>query len=121
MNITQLKQRIHNGESHQVEFKRSTTQIKAAFTTVCAFLNCDGGIVVFGAKDNGELIGQQVADKTRLDLANEIKKIEPNVQISVHYIPVENGQQVIVLEVPQGKHAPYVYDARPYERVQSST
>lgn len=121
MNLTQLKQRIHDGESHQVEFKRSTTQIKAAFTTICAFLNGSGGVVVFGAKDNGELIGQQVADKTKLELANEIKKIEPNVQISVHYIPIENGQQVIVLEVPQGKHAPYVYDARPYERIQSST
>lgn len=121
MNITQLNQRIHNGESHQVEFKRSTTQIKAAFTTVCAFLNGDGGVVVFGAKDNGELIGQQVSDKTKLELANEIKKIEPNVPIFVHYIPLENDLQVIVLEVPQGKHAPYVYDARPYERVQSST
>ena len=121
MHIKKLQKLIQEGESHQVEFKRSTTQIKAAFTTVCAFLNGEGGVVVFGAKDNGELIGQQVSDKTKLELANEIKKIEPNVPISVHYIPIENGLQVIVLAVPQGKHAPYVYDARPYERVQSST
>ncbi|MEI6095133.1 MAG: ATP-binding protein [Gammaproteobacteria bacterium] len=121
MNITQLKQLIREGESQHVEFKKSTAQIKAAFTTVCAFLNDTGGIVVFGAKDNGELIGQQIADKTKLEIAHEIKKIEPNAHITVHYIPIENNRHMIVLEVPQGKHIPYVYEARPYERTQSST
>ncbi len=121
MNITQLKQLVREGESQHVEFKRSTAQIKAAFTTVCAFLNDTGGIVVFGAKDDGELIGQQVADKTKLEIAHEIKKIEPNTQITVHYIPIENNRHIIVLEVPQGKHIPYVFEARPYERTQSST
>ena len=121
MNLTQLKQLVHEGESNQVEFKRSTAQIKAAFTTVCAFLNGTGGIVVFGAKDNGEFIGQQVADKTKLEIAHESKKIEPNTPIDVHYIPIANDLHVIAVEVPQGKYIPYVYDARPYERTQSST
>ncbi|MCX7089989.1 MAG: hypothetical protein NTU48_00820 [Legionellales bacterium] len=53
-------------------------------------------------------IGQQVADKTKLEIAHEIKKIEPNAHITVHYIPIENNRHMIVLEVPQGKHIPYV-------------
>lgn len=121
MNIRKLQQLVQEGESLQVEFKKSIAQIKAAFTTVCAFLNGSGGIVVFGAKDNGELIGQHVADKTKLEIACEIKKIEPNAQISVHYIPIGHKLQVIALEVPPGKHIPYVYEARPYERTESST
>ena len=121
MNITQLKQLVRDGESQHVEFKKSTAQIKPAFNTVCAFLNGTGGIIIFGAKDNGEFIGQQVTDKTKLEIAHEIKKIEPNEQITVNYLPVTDNLQVIVLEVPQGKHIPYAYNARPYERTESST
>ncbi len=121
MNITQLKQLVHNGESQHVEFKKSTAQIKPAFNTVCAFLNGTGGIVIFGAKNNGEFIGQQVTDKTKLEIAHEIKKIEPHAQITVHYLPITDHLQIIALEVPQGSHIPYAYEARPFERTQSST
>ena len=74
MNIEQLKQLISDGESQTLEFKKSTAQLKPAFETICSFLNGDGGI---GVTDNGKPIGHQVTDKTRKEIAREIKKIEP--------------------------------------------
>lgn len=121
MNIQQLQKLIQEGESHHLEFKKSTAQIKPAFETVCAFLNGKGGFLLFGVKDNGELIGQQVSDNTKQDIANEIRKIEPNAPIEIHYVRLENHHQIIVLEVHTGSHAPYTYDGRPYERITSST
>lgn len=48
--------------------------------TVCAFLNSDhGGTVIFGIKDNGQIIGQEVTDKTRKEFANEINKLPPTL------------------------------------------
>ncbi|EKE09034.1 MAG: hypothetical protein ACD_16C00222G0004 [uncultured bacterium] len=39
MDIEQIKELIKQGESHTLEFKKSTTQLKAVFETVCGFLN----------------------------------------------------------------------------------
>jgi ATP-dependent DNA helicase RecG len=121
MNFEQLHQLARQGESQCLEFKKSTAQIKPAFETLCAFLNTKGGTVLLGVKNSGELIGQSITDYTKQELANEIKKIEPNAQIEIHYVPLENNNQVIVLEVPPGKHTPYAYDGRPFERNQSTT
>ncbi len=121
MNIEQLKALIKQGESSTLEFKKSTTQIKPAFETVCAFLNGTGGTVIFGIKNDGELIGQHVTDSTKQELANEIRKIEPNSQLQIYYIPLNKEREVIVLEIQAGNHTPYAYDGRPFERNQSTT
>ncbi len=64
MNFEQLKQQVKEGESHHLEFKKSTTQIKAAFETLCAFLNGVGGTVLIGVSDIGKINGQHISDKT---------------------------------------------------------
>lgn len=104
-----------------MEFKKSTTQLKSAIETLCAFLNDKGGKILLGVKDNGQILGQQVSDTTTQEIANEIKKIEPHPQIEIHYIAVGDNKQVIVIDVPAGKHAPYAFDGRPFERNQSTT
>lgn len=53
MNIEQLKLLINKGESHNLEFKKSTTQIKGAFETLCVFLNGVGGSILIGVTNNG--------------------------------------------------------------------
>ena len=121
MNINQITTLIQQGESHCLEFKKSTAQLKSAFETVCAFLNGRGGVVLIGVSDNGQMVGQDVTDNTRQEIAREIKKIEPAVLIDIDYISIKDNKFVIVLEINIGRHAPYVYAGRPYERVQSST
>jgi len=123
MNLEQLKKIIQLGESEQVEFKKSTAQLSAAFETVCAFLNNQGGTVFIGVTDGGKIVGQQVADTTRQDIAKEIRKIEPPAQsqIDVDYVPVEQGRDIIVMTVAASNHVPCVYDGRPFQRTQSTT
>jgi len=121
MDIAQVTMLAERGESPTIEYKTSTAQLKAAFETVCAFLNRKGGVVLIGVKNNGEIIGQAVTDNTRQEIAREIKKIEPPVEVDIHYVPHKLGKCVIVLDVISGYHAPYIYDGRPYDRVESST
>lgn len=121
MDINQIEALIKQGESLCLEFKTSTSQLKAALETICAYLNGKGGVVLIGVKNNGQIIGQDVTDNTRQEIAREIKKIEPAPQIDVNYTATSNGKVVIVVESSFGRHAPYVYDGRPYERVESST
>jgi ATP-dependent DNA helicase RecG len=121
MKLDDIKSLIAQGESHTLEFKKSTTQLKATFETLCAFLNEGGGIVLIGVKNNGEIIGQNVSDSTRQEIAREIRKLEPPTQFLISYIPIGDGKEVISLQVPSGSYKPYVYGARPYQRIESTT
>jgi ATP-dependent DNA helicase RecG len=121
MDIDKLQSIIKTGESVCLEFKTTTSQLKATFETICAFLNGQGGIVLIGVKNDGQIIGQDITDNTRQEIAREIKKIEPPAQIDVSYINIKNNKFVIVFEANFGRHAPYTYDGRSYERIQSST
>jgi ATP-dependent DNA helicase RecG len=123
MDRNQLENLIKQGESHTSEFKATASLFKPAFLTACGFLNGDGGVVLIGVKNNGEIHGQDVTDNTRQEIAREIKKIEPPAQgqIGIKFVPTQENKFVIALEVLKGGHAPYTYDGRPYERIQSTT
>ncbi|HLB93987.1 MAG TPA: RNA-binding domain-containing protein [Candidatus Babeliales bacterium] len=122
MKIAQLKTLIKHGESEQLEFKTSTANLSSGMQTVCAFLNSTvGGTLIFGVKDNGQIIGQEVTDKTRKELAVELSKLEPIAKIEFKYIKVADNRQVIVLLISPGEKAPYSYDGRAFTRNQSTT
>jgi ATP-dependent DNA helicase RecG len=119
--LNDIKELAKQGESNTLEFKSSTAKLKAAFETISAFLNKKGGTVLIGVKDSGELIGQDVTDNTRKEIANEIKKIEPPASVDVQYVTLENKKVIVVIYVEAGIHAPYVYDGRPHQRDESET
>lgn len=121
MNIDDLKLLIEKKESQTLEFKKSTSLIKPIFQTLCGFLNGYGGTVLVGVTDSGKIVGQEVTDSTKKEIANEISKIEPPVQISTTFVPVGDGKEVIVLQVHKSGYAPCVFDGRAYQRIQSAT
>jgi len=121
MDIKQIKSLTQKGESNTLEFKTSTANVKSAFETICAFLNGKGGTVLIGVKDKGQIIGQNVTDNTRREIANGIKKIEPTPPIDVHYVKVKENKFVIAIRVNAGDHVPYIYDGRVFQRNESQT
>jgi len=104
-----------------VEFKTSTADLQGACETICGFLNNKGGKVFIGIKNNGVKVGQMVTDRTRQEISNRIKKFEPPSDIDISYISMEDSKFIIVMTVDAGPHAPYVFDGRPYQRIESTT
>ena len=122
MKITQLKSLVKHGESEMLEFKSSTGGLPSGMQTICAFLNSThGGTLIFGVTDKGQITGQIVNDKTKQEIANEIKKIEPRATIDIQYVKISPDRQAIVLFANPGDNAPYMYDGRAYTRNQSTT
>ena len=74
--------------------------------TLCAFLNGEGGTVLFGVKDNGKIIGQEVSDKTKREIAEAIRFIEPFATIAVSYagIPDKYPTSIVRLIELIGEH-----------------
>ena len=121
MTLEELTKLVAEGESDRVEFKGTTGQRGEACRTLCAFLNGDGGTVVFGVSRKGKLTGQLVSDETKKDLARAFCDFEPGIEIQTEYVDVDESHQAIVCRVEGGAQKPYAYDGRPYRRVQSTT
>jgi len=121
MTLSEIKKLAKGGESETLEFKSTTSQIKKACETICGFLNHQGGMVLVGVNDQGNFLGQMVSDNTRQEIAHEFAKFEPAVRVEVKYFSLGNDKQVIALKVKPGEHKPYVYDGRPYDRLETTT
>tara|TARA_R110000868_G_scaffold266583_1_gene525818 strand:- start:34028 stop:35434 length:1407 start_codon:yes stop_codon:yes gene_type:complete len=122
MIIEEAKQLINGGESHVVELKKTTANLKAAAQTLCAFLNGAGGTVFVGVDDKLSIIGQHVTDKTRLDISSVLKKFEPTANIEVEYLSISKDRHLIAFTArPDSRCIPYTFDGRAYERQQADT
>ena len=121
MTKEQLQALISSGENEQLEFKETTGQRGDACQALCAFLNADGGTVVFGVSRKGILTGQLVSDSTKRDLFEVFAKFEPSVAVATEWVHVDETHVAIVCHVDAGARKPYLYDGRPYRRLQSST
>lgn len=122
MHLPELLSIVAAGEGPRVELKRSTAELRRGVQTVCAFLNGKGGRVVLGVAPHGEILGQQVSDKTVREVAQELAAIDPPAKVAVHRIGVGAGKEVLVLDAEGGSDlVPFTCDGRPYERVASTT
>ena len=110
-----LIEEILNGENEKIEFKenaKTNTYIK----TVVAFANGNGGKIVFGVKDNGEIVGVENEFEVMDRIINAISDscypmIVPN--ISLHTL--ENKTAVLV-EIEGGKKKPYYLKSKGMQR-----
>ena len=126
MTIDDIKRLVAGDETRQVELKKTTGELKDAMHSACAFLNTDGGWLIFGVTPVSlKIVGQEVTENTRRELAQAMAGIEPAVDVRVEYVdvPDHQGQQVIALYFDGwvwGKE-PFTYQGRPYYRVESVT
>src|SRR6266567_124256 len=95
MDLAQLQSVVANGESETLEFKKTTSERREAMHSLCAMLNHRGGRILFGVEANGRILGQQVADHTLEEIAQEIQAIEPVVFPQIDRIEVRPGLQVV--------------------------
>ena len=122
-NLTIIQNLIAEKEGGKVEFKQTTGQLERGLETLCAFLNGEGGTVLFGVADNGKITGQEVGDKTKRDIAEAIRLIEPFATITVSYVSIpDTEKQVIALYAEEQRYmCPFMYKGRAYQRIESIT
>ena len=121
-NLKKLRALVQQGEDSALEFKQSTGELREAMQTVCAFLNCSGGILLFGIKPDGRVEGQQVSDRTLRDIAQSLDRFEPPVNIPIERLELTDQRSVLMLRVDgKADSRPYMFENRAFERVSSTT
>ena len=106
-------------ETEYVEHKKSTGEHREACESIASMLNRHGrGIVYFGVRNDGEVLGQDVSDATIRDLGEEIeRKISPKVRPAIDTLPVEGSDRQYIRVDFSGSDAPYSCDGRYRVRV----
>ena len=89
MTIEDIHRLIANGEGRHLELKKTTGELKDAMHTACAFLNGEGGWLVFGITPTTLwVLGQEVSDSTKREIVQALSGIEPAVDVQVRYTDV---------------------------------
>lgn len=66
MTIDDITDLIVADESRTLELKKTTGELKDGMHSACAFLNTDGGWLIFGVVPTGlKILGQQVTETTK--------------------------------------------------------
>ncbi|MCI7146210.1 MAG: putative DNA binding domain-containing protein [Clostridiales bacterium] len=104
-------------ESRSLEFKERVTS--TFLKTVCAYANFGDGVICFGIDDDGNVVGLDDAVCACLDIENRINdSISPAPDYS---LSLDDKNNVITLEVREGRFKPYYYKGKAYKRNDTAT
>lgn len=115
-----IKNLIKQGESGQLEFKEVVRKEEIA-KTLCAFLNAEGGTVLLGVKDDGEIIGIDNAEKHEMELKQYLfQSIIPEVPVTVSTEKI-GTKEILSIKVWNGSKPPYIFNGEIFFRHGSKT
>lgn len=95
-------------ETETIEFKKSTAELSEAINSMVAILNKHNkGVIYFGVKNDGEIVGQQITDKTLREISQAISNhIEPKIYPQINKVTYDNRD---IIEVKfEGVDVPYL-------------
>ena len=109
MNKKELDFILQEGEGYNVEFKESLSDTLAK--DICAFANANGGKILLGVDDNGNIKRLKVSNKIRSQIYDITRNADPAIKILL-----EKMGDVLVIIVPEGTNKPYSINGKFYIR-----
>ncbi len=104
-------------ESETLEFKASLTQLKKAIISIVAILNKHKkGKIIFGIKNNGNVIGVNIGKDTLRNISRAISEhVEPRIFPEIKEESIKSKKCIIINF--SGENIPYFAYGRAYKRV----
>jgi len=104
MTEKQLKELIKQGEGQTLDFKDERIHPRSLAETLAAFAAADGGVVLIGVSDEGEILGVSNFKRVRDNIIYEATSrnhCEPQIQpIELEKVETKDGKTVIAVTVP---------------------
>lgn len=103
-------------ETELIEFKKSTGELKEGIISLASMLNKNGrGVLYFGVRNDGEIVGQQIGDRTMREISQGIANaIKPQV-IPTIIMELCEDKNVIKVTI-EGDEKPYSAYGKYYMR-----
>jgi ATP-dependent DNA helicase RecG len=105
----EIERWVSEDEGETLEFKTSSSQGSrlSGAKSVCAFLNTEGGRLLFGVDPKGQIAGQEVSEKTLRSIRDQLGEIDPPSFPSIDRVEIGAGKAVVVVTVERGQTRPY--------------
>lgn len=96
-------------ETEQIEYKKTTGELKEAMASIVAILNKHGsGELYFGVRNNGDVLGQEINDETLRKVSQAIKNhITPAIFPEITVKTFADGKQTVFVKF-SGDQQPYL-------------
>lgn len=108
MNQAQLMQLIQQNEGQQVEFKLESEKQVDLAEVLMAFANAEGGSLLVGVTDEGQIVGVENAKAVTDRLYTAARRLTPSLHGVAQVEPVKvDDKTVIVASVPESLTATY--------------
>ncbi len=103
-------------ETELIEFKKTTGELKEGIVSLASMLNKNGkGTLYFGVRNDGEVLGQQIGDRTLREISQGIANaIKPQI-IPTIIIELRDDKNVIKVSA-EGDEKPYSAYGKYYMR-----
>lgn len=108
--LENLKRWIQYGEDSGQQFKVNFHNGESLAAEMAAFANSEGGRILIGVADGGEIVGLDRSQLSRLNqlISNSASQlVRSPLVVSTENVPVGSDRVVIVLTVPKGLDKPY--------------
>ena len=116
LNTENIQSLIDSGEGYNVEFKvRVPSKVRELTEEICAFANADGGYLLIGVDDNGQVVGTNLENDKRSAIQGSISEISPALHCELCSVSIED-KTVWVIDVPSGKDKPYIFSGSIFVR-----
>jgi len=119
MTIEELNKILLNGEDVRTEYKHAGKKVPNDFyDTICSFLNKEGGIIILGADDDGNVTGIEpdAIEKIKKDIVTSLNckdVINPPVNFPI-YETEKEYKKLLYLKIPVSSlvhtHAGVIFD-----------
>ncbi len=106
LNDDSLTKMIRQGEDSLTEFKQEMINKQSLIQSIVAFLNQEGGTIIFGVDDNKNIVGieePKEIEELIKNCRNQIKPV-PSIFVTNHIL---NEKTVVSLNIVKGENQPY--------------
>lgn len=107
-----IKRLIKGGENQELDFKFEISDSRKIARTLVAFSNTDGGRLLIGVKDNGNIAGVRSDEEFFMVQASAGMYCRPAVEFESKRWIVD-GKNVLEVIIPKGRNYPYFAESEP--------
>lgn len=108
MDLGELKRLVYGGESQTVEFKRKINHPEKVVREVVAFANSEGGHLLVGVDDNGNIPGLKFPDEEEFVMTKAIEELcRPKVDFRVERVKLKDSRIVLHYEIAASSAKPH--------------
>lgn len=115
MTVKELQLLVNEGEHTHLEFKRKVAHPEKIIREIVAFANTEGGNLLIGVNDDGNLSGLKYPDEDAYVLEKVIAShCKPSIAFEREYIALTEKKTIIRYCIPKSENKPhYVLESAP--------